>query len=51
MDWGFYYHPAKKRAKKHYRTRYTTRHRTIKDYTSNTRNPRQRAAPAGHDKP
>jgi hypothetical protein len=43
MDWDFYHHPAKKRAKKHYRT--------IKDYTNNTRNPRQRATPAGHDKP
>jgi hypothetical protein len=52
MDWDFYYNPAKKRVKKkNYRTRYTTKQRTIKDYTNNTRNPRQRATSAGHDKP
>jgi hypothetical protein len=51
MDWDFTAILLKESEKKHYRTRYTTRKRTTKDYTNNTRNPRQRAASASHDKP
>jgi hypothetical protein len=54
MDWDFYYHPAKKRAKKNpYRTRYTTRQRTIKGYTKTIQEIKtksSRAASASHDK-
>jgi hypothetical protein len=53
MITDYYSKAVKERESKrsNYRTRYTTRQRTIKDYTNNTRNPRQRAATASHDKP
>jgi hypothetical protein len=53
MTTGYYYETAKKGVKetiKEQDTPHTTRQRAIKDYTINTRNPRQRAASASHDK-
>jgi hypothetical protein len=53
MITDYYYKTTKKRAKetiKEQDTPQATRQRAIKDYTTNTRKPRQRAASASHDK-